>query len=111
MNAVALAYLNKPPGPRPVALSRRVAMVGRLIDQLGVQGVIALYPKFADAYLSEFITFAELLRAARSRGGTGCETARSGRTADRGRARRRADRAGWGTLAQHGGSMAWRSRV
>jgi benzoyl-CoA reductase/2-hydroxyglutaryl-CoA dehydratase subunit BcrC/BadD/HgdB len=57
---LAAAYLAKPPGPRPAALSRRLATIAGLLDERNVQGVIAMYPKFADAYLAEYMTLAEL---------------------------------------------------
>ncbi len=63
MEALAAAYLAKPPGPRPGALSHRLAGLNRLIDERAVQGVIAAYPKFADAYLAEYLVLAELFRA------------------------------------------------
>ncbi len=62
VEALAAAYLTKPPGPRPNALPRRLAAITRLLDERGVQGVIAYYPKFADAYLAENIGLAELFR-------------------------------------------------
>ncbi len=63
LQALATAYLNKPPGPRPNALSNRLAAIVRLLEARRVQGVVALYPKFADAYLAEYIGLAELFRA------------------------------------------------
>lgn len=60
LEALAAAYLTKTPGPRPSALSRRLAAITDLIDKRNVQGVIAMYPKFADAYLAEYMTLAEL---------------------------------------------------
>jgi benzoyl-CoA reductase/2-hydroxyglutaryl-CoA dehydratase subunit BcrC/BadD/HgdB len=62
MEALAAAYLNKPPGPRPNALSRRLTNVTRFLDERGVQGIIGVYPKFADAYLAEYIELADLFR-------------------------------------------------
>ena len=62
LEAIAAAYLNKPPGPRPNALPRRLSNLTQLLDERCVQGVIALYPKFADAYLAEYIQLAELFR-------------------------------------------------
>ncbi len=63
LETLGAAYLAKPPGPRPNALPHRLAALTRLLDERGVQGVIALYPKFADAYLAEYIGLAELFRA------------------------------------------------
>lgn len=62
VEALAAAYLTKPPGPRPNALPCRLAAITRLLDERGVQGVIALYPKFADGYLAEYIGLAEVFR-------------------------------------------------
>src|SRR3990172_6278997 len=62
MGTLAAAYLTKPPGPRPNALARRLAAITPLLDDRGVQGVIAVYPKFADAYLAEYIGLAEVFR-------------------------------------------------
>lgn len=62
IEALAAAYLNKPPGPRPNALTSRLTNITRLLDERCVQGVIAYYPKFADAYLAEYIQLAELFR-------------------------------------------------
>lgn len=59
---IATAYLKKPSGPRPNALAQRLANVTRLLDERCVHGVIAVYPKFADAYLAEYIQLAELFR-------------------------------------------------
>lgn len=63
MEALARSYLRKWPGPRPNALARRLYNITRLLDERCVKGVIALYPKFADAYLAEYIQLAELFRA------------------------------------------------
>ena len=38
-------------------------ILNQLLDERHVRGVIALYPKFADAYLAEYIGLAELFRA------------------------------------------------
>lgn len=62
LESLAAAYLAKPPGPRPGALSYRLVGLNRLIDERAVQGVIAVYPKFADAYLAEYLVLAELFR-------------------------------------------------
>jgi benzoyl-CoA reductase/2-hydroxyglutaryl-CoA dehydratase subunit BcrC/BadD/HgdB len=59
LEALTAAYLTKAPGPRPSALSRRLAAIAGLLDERNVQGVIAMYPKFADAYLAEYMTLAE----------------------------------------------------
>lgn len=62
IRALSAAYLNKPPGPRPNVLSQRLVSIFRLRDERRVQGVIAMYPKFADSYLAEYIRLAELFR-------------------------------------------------
>ncbi len=62
LEALAVAYLNKPPGPRPNALSRRMKHVTQLLDERAVQGVVAYYPKFADAYLAEYLVLAEVFK-------------------------------------------------
>lgn len=63
MDALAAAYLTKPCGPRPNALARRLERITQLLDERGAQGVIAYYPKFADAYLAEYLVLAELFKA------------------------------------------------
>lgn len=63
MEALAAAYLAKPPGRLSTALPRRLAGIARLLEERRVQGVIAVYPKFADAYLAEYVTLAGLFRA------------------------------------------------
>lgn len=63
IEVLAAAYLAKPPGPRPHALARRLANLNRLLDERNVHGVIAVYPKFADAYLAEYLVLAELFKA------------------------------------------------
>lgn len=63
MDALAAAYLAKPCGPRPDALPRRLDRLTCLLDERGVQGVIACYPKFADAYLAEYLVLAEVFKA------------------------------------------------
>jgi benzoyl-CoA reductase/2-hydroxyglutaryl-CoA dehydratase subunit BcrC/BadD/HgdB len=60
LEILATAYLAKPPGPRPSALSCRLGTITRLLDERNAQGVIAVYPKFADAYLAEYVTLGEL---------------------------------------------------
>lgn len=63
LDALAAAYLTKPCGPRPNALARRLKRVTQLLDERGAQGVIAYYPKFADAYLAEYLVLAEVFKA------------------------------------------------
>lgn len=63
MDALAAAYLTKPCGPRPNALARRLERITQLLDERGAQGVIAYYPKFADAYLAEYLMLAEVFKA------------------------------------------------
>lgn len=63
MGALAGAYLSKPCGPRPNALARRLDRLNCLLDERGAQGVIAYYPKFADAYLAEYLVLAEVFKA------------------------------------------------
>jgi benzoyl-CoA reductase/2-hydroxyglutaryl-CoA dehydratase subunit BcrC/BadD/HgdB len=63
MEALAAAYLAKPCGPRPNALARRLDRLDHLLDERGAQGVIAYYPKFADAYLAEYLVLAEVFKA------------------------------------------------
>jgi benzoyl-CoA reductase/2-hydroxyglutaryl-CoA dehydratase subunit BcrC/BadD/HgdB len=63
LDTLAMAYLTKPCGPRPTALSRRLKRITHLLDERGAQGVIAYYPKFADAYLAEYLVLAELFKA------------------------------------------------
>lgn len=62
MDALAAAYLTKPCGPRPNALARRLKRVTKLIDERGAQGIIAYYPKFADAYLAEYPILADVFK-------------------------------------------------
>ena len=62
LESLAAAYLNKPPGPRPNAFSIRLTRLTQLLNERGVQGVIAYYPKFADAYLAEYLMLAEMFR-------------------------------------------------
>lgn len=63
VEALASSYLRKPCGPRPNALARRLDRLTRLLDERGAQGVIAYYPKFADAYLAEYLVLAEVFKA------------------------------------------------
>lgn len=63
MEAIASSYLKKPCGPRPNALTRRLDHITQLLDERGAQGVIAYYPKFADAYLAEYLMLAEVFKA------------------------------------------------
>ncbi|MBI2757395.1 MAG: 2-hydroxyacyl-CoA dehydratase [Chloroflexi bacterium] len=63
MDALAAAYLTKPCGPRPNALARRLERITQLLDERGAQGVVAYYPKFADAYLAEYLVLAEVFKA------------------------------------------------
>jgi len=60
---LAGAYLAKMPGPRAAELPRRLAALDRLVDERHVQGAIALYPKFADSYLAEWVALGEMFRA------------------------------------------------
>ena len=60
---LASAYLRKPSGPRPNALSHRLKRITQLVDERGAQGVIAYYPKFADAYLAEYLMLVEVFKA------------------------------------------------
>ncbi len=60
---LAGAYLAKMPGPRAAELPRRLAGLDRLLEERRVQGAIALYPKFADSYLAEWIAVSEMFRA------------------------------------------------
>ena len=62
LEALAAAYLAKPPGPRPAALPRRLAGLARLLDERAVDGVIAIYPKFSDSYLAEYLVLADWFR-------------------------------------------------
>lgn len=62
IRGLAAAYLNKPSSPRPNALLRRLASITQLLNTRQVQGVIAMYPKFADSYLAEYIGLSELFR-------------------------------------------------
>lgn len=62
LEALAAAYLAKPPGPRPTALHRRLDGLARLLDERAVDGVMAIYPKFSDAYLAEYLLLADLFR-------------------------------------------------
>ncbi len=63
LEALAAAYLAKPSGPRPAGLPGRSAALARVLDERAIDGVIAVYPKFADAYLAEYLALSELWRA------------------------------------------------
>lgn len=60
LETLAAAYLTKAPDPVRSDLSRRTAEVACLLDARSVQGAIAVYPKFTDPYLAEYVTLAEL---------------------------------------------------
>ena len=54
LEALAFAYLSKPPGPRLRDLPRRLSYLSRLVVKRDVQGAICAYGKFCDLQLAEY---------------------------------------------------------
>ncbi len=60
--ALAQAYLDRPPSPRPRDLPRRLAYFSGLLAERSVSGVICAYSNFCDLYLAEFPSLRAHLR-------------------------------------------------
>ncbi|MFV1859129.1 MAG: 2-hydroxyacyl-CoA dehydratase, partial [Anaerolineales bacterium] len=60
--ALAQAYLDRSPSPRPRDLPRRLAYFSGLLAERSVSGVICAYSNFCDLYLAEFPSLRAHLR-------------------------------------------------